>query len=108
MAQSHNNFGDSPMDDLAKLSETRRRMFDMFEQVAAMKQQQDEMYASMKDLNHHLTGNGTPEKGVLFRLANMEDREKARTWWMKTAATAAIGAIVLTGWDLMRSGGAKH
>jgi len=100
-----NNYGDSSQDDFARLSETRRRMFDMFEHVAAMKEQMNDVQSDMKALNHHLTGNGTPEKGVLFRLANLEDREKARAWWMKTAATTAVGAIVLTVWDLIRNGG---
>lgn len=98
------NFGD-PLDDIARLSESRRRMFDMFEQVTAMKQQQDEMCTSMKELNHYLTGNGTPEKGVLFRLAGIEGREKSRVWWMKTAAGAAVGAVVLTAWESIKHGG---
>lgn len=42
-------------------------------------------------------------RGIPERVKALEHNEKSRQWWARTAATAAIGAVVVTAWDLIRS-----
>jgi hypothetical protein len=52
-----------------------------------------EILDEVRKLNHLITGNGTPERGLLIRVDRLEQQDKNRVWWLRTAVTAAFGAI---------------
>lgn len=59
-----------------------------------VREQFEELCQDVKQCLHLLTGNGTPEKGVLYRLANLERAEKTRSRVVWTAGLAAISAAI--------------
>jgi uncharacterized protein involved in copper resistance len=49
-------------------------------------------------LDHHITGNGTPEKGVLIRLDRLEQRDTGRSKaiaWVLGIFGASIAGIIV-------------
>lgn len=73
------------------------------------------------DIHQHLINPSDPTEGLIVRaratekavdamrglperVKTLEHNEKSRQWWARTTATAAIGAVVVTLWDLIRSG----
>lgn len=64
-----------------------------------MKTQLDRIEEELKKLNHMVTGNGTPERGIIVRLDRIEQNEKTRNKYVGAAIVAAIGAAVTTAWS---------
>lgn len=62
--------------------------------MARLDERLERVQDSQQALNHLLTGNGTPEKGVIMRVDRLEQSEKRREAWSKTAITTAAGAAI--------------
>lgn len=62
--------------------------------MARLDERLEQVQHSQQTLNHMLTGNGSPEKGVIMRVDRLEQSEKRREAWSKTAITTAAGAAV--------------
>lgn len=77
----------------------------------------DSLQEEFRTLNRHLTGGRDPERGLIVRfdrveraidpelpgrVKTLEDAEKRRVWWARTAIGAAISAFVLSLWHLLR------
>ena len=52
------------------------------------------------DIKHLLTGDGTPDKGIIVRLDRLEQSEGRRKWVIRGVATAVIGMIVQMVWKI--------
>lgn len=44
-------------------------------------------------INQLLTGNGTPERGLIIRVDRLEQNESRRTWMMRATLTACLAAL---------------
>ena len=53
-------------------------------------------------LNHHITGNGTPERGVLIRMDRLEQDAEARKWFTRATLGTVIGAFIASMFALFR------
>lgn len=58
----------------------------------------------LRSLYAVVTGGQNWEGGLLNRTARLEQSQKAAAWWMRSALTAAIGAIVLAAWNAITKG----
>jgi hypothetical protein len=56
----------------------------------------DSFEKKIEKINDLLSGNGTPEKGIIIRLDRLEQTEQRRTWLLRTTLVSAIGAVVAT------------
>lgn len=58
----------------------------------------DGMEQMLRGLDHHITGNGTPERGLLIRLDRIEQKSVAQSktagYAIAVASTALAGIIV--------------
>jgi len=54
----------------------------------------DALNERLDRLEKLLTGNGTPERGVIVRLDRLEQSEARRTWWSRTACGASLTAVI--------------
>lgn len=45
-------------------------------------------------IDHHLTGNGTPERGVIVRLDRLEQSHQNGRWFTRALITTTLGAVV--------------
>lgn len=64
----------------------------------------EEVGEDLKLLRHHITGNGTPERGLIMRLDRLEQTEVRRGRWVNTAVGASVVAVVGTLWKLLTGG----
>jgi len=55
-----------------------------------------------------LTGGSEPERGLFFRLKQLEEDKKRQEWWVKTGVGAAFVAICTTIISWITGGGLKH
>ncbi len=62
--------------------------------MARLDERLEQVQKSQQTLNHILTGNGTPEKGIVTRVDRLEQSEHRREAWSKTAITTAAGAAI--------------
>lgn len=62
----------------------------------------DEIHAEIKDIKRILLGNGQPEKGVVFRLAQLEGKAKRATWIITTALAAIATAAAEFAFSIVR------
>ena len=69
-----------------------------------MKEQLDRIESEVVAVKHLLTGNGTPERGIIVRVDRLEQSDKTRSWWTRTAAAAGVTALVGTCWSVIRGG----
>jgi hypothetical protein len=53
--------------------------------------------------NDLLSGNGTPEKGIIIRLDRLEQTEQRRTWLLRSTVVSCIGAIVSAVFQWMKN-----
>lgn len=70
-----------------------------------LRQEFKNLSEEVRKTNHLITGNGTPERGIIVRLDRVEQQNKtiARISW--SAATAVVGLLVHAAWNFF--GGAK-
>ena len=70
-----------------------------------LRQEVKNLAEEVRQTNHLITGNGTPEHGIIVRLDRVEQQNKtiARISW--SAATAVVGLLVHAAWNFF--GGAK-
>lgn len=68
--------------------------------LALLRQDIAKLSDDVRGVTHLLTGNGTPEKGVIVRLDRIEQDNNRREAWAKTAVGGAIAASVaaLSAW----------
>lgn len=69
-----------------------------------MRDEFDQLCKDVSYIKHVLTGNGTPERGVIVRLDRIEQTEKSRSRWAGAAIVAAIGAVVTAAWSKLTGG----
>ena len=62
--------------------------------MARLDERLEQVQHAQQSLTHMLTGNGSPEKGIMTRVDRLEQSEKRREAWSKTAITTAAGAAV--------------
>lgn len=62
--------------------------------LALLRQDIAKLSDDVRGVTHLLTGNGTPEKGVIVRLDRIEQDNQRRENWTKTAIGGAIAAGV--------------
>ena len=62
-------------------------------QVADLRTDIVELSAQTKMLNQLLTGNGTPEQGVIVRLDRIEQNQQRTSWFGRTLVASIIGGI---------------
>jgi hypothetical protein len=62
--------------------------------MARLDERLEQVQSAQTTLTHLLTGNGTPEKGVLMRVDRLEQSAQRREAWSKTAITTAAGAAI--------------
>lgn len=68
-----------------------------------MQDQLDRIEAKVDKLSQYVwLGNGKPPLTV--RMDRIEQAESKRVWWNRTWATAAIGAVVVSLWNLLSRG----
>lgn len=60
----------------------------------ALRSELEPIRKELTQVRHYITGNGTPERGMLIRVDRLEQREHSRTWWIRAAVTAAMGAVL--------------
>ena len=53
----------------------------------------DALLASHQRIEHILTGNGDPSKGIVVRFALVEDAHRSAKWWYRTAIGAGLAAL---------------
>ena len=46
------------------------------------------------NLSHLITGNGTPERGIVIRVDRLEQSHHAMSWFQKAIAGAIIGVCI--------------
>ncbi len=64
--------------------------------IGEVKLKHNETDEKIDHLNKLLTGNGTPEKGIIVRLDRLEQATVSRKWLMRTTIVACIAAIIST------------
>lgn len=69
-----------------------------------MRDEFNQLCRDVQFIKHVLTGNGTPERGVIVRLDRIEQTEKARSRWTGAAVVAATGAAVTAIWSKLAGG----
>ena len=69
-----------------------------------MKEQLDRIESEVVAIKHLLTGNGTPEHGMIVRVDRLEQSDRNRSWWTRTAAAAGVTALAATCWNVVRGG----
>lgn len=69
-----------------------------------MSEQLDRIEKEVAAIKHLLTGNGTPEHGMIVRVDRLEQSDRNRSWWTRTAAAAGVTALVATCWNVVRGG----
>jgi hypothetical protein len=70
-----------------------------------VKERIDQLCDDVKFIKHAITGNGTPERGIIVRLDRLEQSEKARRKWVGAALVAGLGAGVTTVWTKLFGAG---
>lgn len=56
--------------------------------------QLDRIEKTVTRLDKFITGGDEPGEGIIVRLDRVEQREKQRTWFARTALGAAIAALI--------------
>lgn len=56
----------------------------------------------MSDL---ITGNGTPEKGMLIKIDRLEQTIERWKWYLRTMGAAIIGLLVTAAWGYLKATG---
>jgi uncharacterized protein (UPF0335 family) len=54
----------------------------------------DDIADDVKVIKELLTGNGNPSRGFIVRVDRLEENEKRRSWWIKSAMGTSIAAII--------------
>lgn len=72
-------------DDCAVAEKFERSMAELTRNIEVLSRKLDE-------LNHHITGNGTPEHGMLIRIDRIEQRMGSQSKWIGVAVSAAATA----------------
>mgnify|MGYP001566967857 FL=1 len=67
----------------------------------------DDARAKLNEIHRMLTGGEDPSQGMFFRVVQLEQSEKRKEWWGKTALGAAIVALIGAAWTTLTSSG-KH
>ena len=57
------------------------------------------MSEQLHRMDHHITGNGTPERGVLIRMDRLEQVERRREWTLRTIGAMVLGLLVNAFWS---------
>lgn len=63
---------------------------------------------SISELNTHITGGHKPEEGLAFKVANLQQRDESRTFWMRTIGTTAIGGLLTAIGAVLFKSGSTH
>lgn len=58
-----------------------------------------------REVKHLLTGNGTPQDGLVLKVDRLEQSELRRNAIAGAAVIAAVGALVTTGWNKLTGKG---
>ena len=68
-----------------------------------MQEQLDRIETKVDKISDYIwRGNGVPPLTV--RMDRLEGVERKRVWWTRTWATAAVGAIAISAWNLITRG----
>lgn len=62
--------------------------------MARLDERLERLQDSQQTITHLITGNGSPERGIVTRVDRLEQSEKRREAWSKTAITTAAGAAI--------------
>jgi len=67
-------------------------------ELQLLRQEVQALAEEVRKTNHLITGNGTPERGMVVRLDRVEQQHKTVSLITWTAASAVIGLIVHAAW----------
>jgi len=70
-------------------------------EIQLLKQEIHSLADEVRRTNHLITGNGTPERGIVVRLDRLEQKNKTISRISWTAATALVGLVIHTVWNLV-------
>jgi hypothetical protein len=60
------------------------------------------MSEQLHRMDHHITGNGTPERGVLIRMDRLEQEAERRKWLARATIGTVIGALTMSVFALFK------
>lgn len=68
-------------------------------------EQYEQLSAKLDNIEHILTGNGTPERGVIVRLDRLEQKDASRGRWIMLIGGASLTALAKGIWASITHGG---
>ena len=72
--------------------------------TAVSSSQLDRIEGEITSIKSILTGNGSPERGLIVRLDRIEQTDQGRKWWLRTVGGAAAVSLVATIIEFLKKG----